>query len=331
MRRVLRESLLESKDADARDSFCLVSEFSEWEDMPSLFAKWLQSQDGLKINGVPMSSRNDVETAFYLLHCQDKSPLSRDPGNLSIVEAATLVANAYIREITSSQSQIVKEGTIPGKPGQVIYRKCSMCKMSALDDSFPIFCASMQERYVMKVVRQKGCGRPGCQGNPSLPPTDPRQAHTRAEKRSFEQCSSGPDRNAAVSTLCRFGKDLEGCAPTVIVQCTNCKFQREDIHPRWTSHNPTRYLESRLKCNGCGKKDSYWRPADKATPSVGESSLRSTVNGFKDVGCNLAEFPRFPEIIFAKASFEKRSEMLKEAAKHEHGNSRATKKIKRHL
>jgi hypothetical protein len=108
-----------------------VSEFSGWEDMPSLLAKWLQSQDGLKINGVLMSSTKEVETAFYLLHCQDKSPLSRDPGNFSIVEAATLVATAYIREITSSRGRIVEEGTIPGKPGQVIYRKCSMCKMSS--------------------------------------------------------------------------------------------------------------------------------------------------------------------------------------------------------
>jgi hypothetical protein len=72
----LRESLLESEDADAENSFCLVSEFSEWEDMPSLLAEWLQSQDGLKINGISMSSRKDVETACYLLHCQDKSPLS---------------------------------------------------------------------------------------------------------------------------------------------------------------------------------------------------------------------------------------------------------------
>jgi hypothetical protein len=64
---------------------------------------------------------------------------------------------------------------------------------------------------------------------------------------------------------------------------------------------------------------------------VGDSTLRSTVNGFKDVGCNLAEFPRFPEIIYAKASFEKRFEMLKEAAKHKHGNSKAAKNIKRHL
>lgn len=73
---------------------------------------------------------------------------------------------------------------------------------------------------------------------------------------------------------------------------------------------PLRYLFPRLKCQGCDRKDADWDAVDKI-PTVTESCLRSILEGFKGVKCNLTKFPKIPEIIFARAQFKTRFKGLK--------------------
>lgn len=196
----------------------LGAELSRWEDVPRPLVSWLQAQNGLKINGKTITNREMLETAFRLLHYSDKSLLLYDLDRSSIVDIAVDVAFAYTREINLPRKEFIQNNTVPGEAGQVVRRTCSSCNGPALDDCFPIFCRKWPDHYVVKVIfRHGGCGRPECEGNPSLLPSDSQQRYKRPQARSFAE----KRRDSGVSILYRSGKDLENCMTTVLVQCAN--------------------------------------------------------------------------------------------------------------
>lgn len=61
----------------------------------------------------------------------------------------------------------------------------------------------------------------------------------------------------------------------------------------------------------------YWNPVDVNVPKISITNLLAVVKDFKKVGCNLANFPMIPEIIFARgSSYQHRFRLLKEAVDH---------------
>jgi lipoate synthase len=64
--------------------------------------------------------------------------------------------------------------------------------------------------------------------------------------------------------------------------------------------------------------------------TITEPSLSSVLNGFNAIGCNLEQFPRIPEIIFARTSYKNRFEMLKQA-KERHANPSQLRQRRRRI
>lgn len=161
-------------------------------------------------------------------------------------------------------------------------------------------------------------------GNPCLLPSDPQQRYKQPQARSFSERR----RDSGVSRLYRSGEDLEDCMTTVLVQCANCKHQMEHSQAQWSIHRPPRFVVPRLKCGNCSKKNMYWNPVDGNVPKISVTNLQALVIGFKKVGCNLADFPIIPEIIFVRgSSYQERFRLLKQAV--DHGAQRPGFSVKR--
>ncbi|CAI7611635.1 unnamed protein product [Penicillium bialowiezense] len=289
-------------------------EYVTWETLPKGLARWLQAQEGLRINGEPIASRSMLETACRMLYYRGSSKRPHvDPTGLTILELGIKVALGYIKQVTSTRNPFIRENTVPGISGHVIRRKCSACKMFNLDDAFPLFSIKMPDRYVIRVnMKGAGCGRPGCKGNPAIIPTDPRQKYVAPDRTAFDKALRAEEDKKMIFSLLRSGSDLNSCPSVVVVKCPKCINTR--VHSgRWTIHEPPRFVQPHLTCTDCGNRQGYFRAVDPTFETITEASLYSTLKGFREVGCVLFEFPKLPEIIFAKASYKARFEMLKHA------------------
>jgi hypothetical protein len=287
-----------------------------WENLPEELKSWLQTQDGLKINKEQISSRSMLETVFNLLEYRRESTNKEERyflTDISILELGIKVAVGYIKQITSKRNAFIRNNTIPGSSTQVIQRRCSACRLYALDDAFPLFCQSMPGRYVIRInFKGAGCGRQGCKGNPSIIPIDPRQKYVAPIKKGFEKAFRAEEDQKKVSLLLRSGPDLHDCPSMVVVKCSGCGCTRQHCG-RWTIHDPPRFIQPRLTCSECGKSDTYFRAVDPKIETITEPCLYDTLKGFEKVGCNLSDFPKLPGIIFLKVSYQKRFELLKRA------------------
>ncbi|KAJ5699513.1 hypothetical protein N7536_002526 [Penicillium majusculum] len=285
------------------------SETFDFGDIPTTLRLWLQSQDGLKVHGAPITNRETLELAFSLLGKGRISNLNQ----LSTEYLARMVGIMYTQKLTRAQKSGFKQiKAIPGEPGKIIRLKCRGCQRPVLDDAFPFFVAELPDCYLIEVVRSaqkggNGCGQNGCKGKPGLVPANHLvQDHTRMETRAIAQSTRRKANWKA--PLCRTGKDFEGCAETVRVRCRGhgpsnqkieCGRERDYDTPEWTIHSPARLVQPRLKCDCDGReKDHYFEPVDKNIDMISLTSLRKVYQGFLDVRCDLADYPKLPGIIF---------------------------------
>lgn len=308
------ENLIASIDThhypELSDDYIDHSENLNFDDVPVSLRVWIQSQGGLRIQGLPVTDRESLERTFALLDKGRTSYL----GGVSSEYLAQMLGILYIQKITRNQSNFKQTKTIPGEPGKIIFRKCSCCQKPVLDDSIPCFVAESPEIYVVEIVRisQKGgsgCGQLGCEGKPALIPVDRMtQLYTRLEKRAIARTQKARATTSWKTPLCRAGKDLDDCAHSVRVRCRgsgkgNQKVQcgRERVYdmPEWTIHTPPRLVQPRLKCDCDGRtKDHYFEPVDKHIEMVLLTNLRKVYKGFLDIGCDLADYPKLPHVIF---------------------------------
>ena len=223
-----------------------------------------------------------------------------------------MVGIMYIRKIARTKSGFKQVKAIPGEPGKLIHLKCRGCQRPVLDDVFPFFVAELPNCYLIEVVRSSqqggnGCGQSGCKGKPALVPANHgEQDYTRMETRAIAQTKRRKANWKA--PLCRTGKDLKGCAKTVQVRCKGSgqgnrkiEFGRERDYdtPEWTLHSPARLVQPRLKCDCDGRaKDHYFKPVDKSIDMISLANLWKIHQGFLNVDCVLAEYPKLPAIIF---------------------------------
>ncbi|KAJ5471173.1 hypothetical protein N7530_008530 [Penicillium desertorum] len=269
------------------------SEIFDFGDIPRPLRLWLQSQNGLKVHGVPVTNRETLESAFSLL---DKGRVSH-LDQFSTEYLARMVGIMYIRKITRTESG---------------FKQCKGCQRPVLDDAFPFFVAELPNCYLIEVVRSSqkggnGCGQNGCKGKPGLVPANHgEQDHTRMETRAIAQTKRRKANWKA--PLCRTGKDLDGYAETVRVRCKGsgqgskkieCGRERDYDTPEWTLHSPARLVQPRLKCDCDGRaKDHYFEPVDKRIDVISLANLRKIHQGFLNADCDLADYPKLPTIIF---------------------------------
>lgn len=280
----------------------------DFEDLPIELQSWIQSQDGLKIHGKPVTNRKDLELVFVLLDIG-----RRYSKHFSTEDLARMVGHLFLRKIQKNQSDLKRDEAIPGKPGQVIYRKCYACERPILDDAFPLFCAKAPDHYFIDVARShsiggNGCGQQGCNGKPGLVPSDDKQPYLRMETSAINAAMNRLLEPNWKDSFCRTGTDLQGCATSVQVRCcgtgkdadkVNCGIPRDYKTPAWTIHKPPRLVQPRLKCECDEKtKDHFFVPVNEKIPYINPERLRRIDKGFKKAGVNLAAYPKIPELIF---------------------------------
>ncbi|KAJ5343820.1 uncharacterized protein N7506_003644 [Penicillium brevicompactum] len=302
------EDLFQKSSREEEIDYHPEVELLDFSNIPAPLKSWLQSQNGLKIHGLPILNRESLELAFALLdRGLSKSPLK----NFSAIYIAYKVGLMYIKKISRPRSEFSLAQTIPAEPGKIIRLKCSGCQRPVLDDAFPWFTTNARQTYVIEVVRisQKGgngCGQEGCRGKPGLVPLSRTvQDHTRLEERAIKQTTRR--RSNWKAPLCRTGQDLDGCAGLIRVRCRGsgtgdnkieCGLERDYTTPEWSLHSPPRLILPRLKCD-CDKrtKDHYFDPVDRDIPTISSDNLRKIYQGFLKVGCDLADYLKLPRII----------------------------------
>ncbi|EFY96955.1 hypothetical protein X797_007588 [Metarhizium robertsii] len=126
----------------------------EWGDVPSTLRRWLQEQDGLQSDGVPIASVRDLLRVHGLIF---KRPAIREEDlKASIMKIFVAVARRYYHLLAyaardSSFDHLIIRGTEP------LALKCSNCQLRLLDDPFPRFKKSDKNRYVGHHLK-RGCG-----------------------------------------------------------------------------------------------------------------------------------------------------------------------------
>lgn len=257
---------------------------------------------------MPITNREILELVFVLLDRGRTSFLAQ----FSVEYIARVVGVLYINKISRAQSILQRARTIPGEPGEVVRRRCSYCKRRVLDDGFPLFSTERPSVYLIEVPRigptgGNGCGQENCKGKPSLTPIKRgMQDYTRMETRAMDQTTRRKSNWKA--PLCRNGQYLEGCPESIRVRCRGsfrgnhkieCGLERDYCTPEWTIHSPPRLVQPRLKCVCDGKtRDHYFEPVDGNVPFIQITTLRKVYQGFLNAGCDLADYPKLPQIIF---------------------------------
>ncbi|KAJ5956641.1 hypothetical protein N7501_010920 [Penicillium viridicatum] len=120
-----------------------LSDCWDWEDLPDPLLEFIQAQDGLKFTRRKLSSRTDLEVAFYLLRKCKGSPKTLD-----ILTLAISVLAAYGWMIARPRKPCVNDMLILREhPHDVVPRKCSQCGKECLDDPFAYWSKFDPDRY----------------------------------------------------------------------------------------------------------------------------------------------------------------------------------------
>lgn len=321
----------ESDETEEEGAEDLSSEIFDYDSIPSTLRTWLGLQDGLKIHGQPLNSRHSLELAFCLLQKRSVPEIDQLPSE----HLARMVALLYARKVQRPPKPLIQELGIPGEPNDIIHLKCSKCQKPVLDDAFPFFVTECPSIYLIEVCYRgmegtSGCGMDGCKGFPCLIPVN-RAVHdyTRPERRAIASTIERKDK-AWKAPFLRTGEHLDGLDHTVHVKCvgsgsplrgekTICGKERYYEKASWTIHTPARFVIPRLKCP-CTETYHFFRPVNSDTPVIIEIELKKALQGFKKVGCNLADYPKIPDLIFEpktqgkkQRDYSVRAQLLKEA------------------
>lgn len=176
-----------------------------WEELPKDLSNWLQSQDGLKIDGSALSTRRELEDAFSLLHCHLEDLPFRELDLSPITDIAVVAAERYIHHVTKPPRPTIRDLVILARHRQIIPRRCSHCRKRLFDDAFPMFTLKDPSIYILRSRELRGCGLPGCKGKVYLNPFNGRQRYTQAQRQVLE--------DPPISGITRHGH-VHSAAPT---------------------------------------------------------------------------------------------------------------------
>jgi hypothetical protein len=292
----------------------------EWESfgdfdlshLPQELFTWLQTQEGLRIDGRTIENRKDLERVFQLLYCQGKKLQLGSIKYASVGELALAIGVAYTTGICRKKKEVIIRETIPAE--QVIQRKCSLCKRRVLDDAFPQFSKKDPKSYVLKSRVNQGCGLPGCEGSAHFLPINTWQPYITitGAKSADAMIPKRRGRGDFTTILCRSEEQQLGDLPKKLhVKCNDCGHTKMDMHPRWTIENLARYVVPVGRCHGCGKRYAYFKPVVEY-PIISQATLSNIWRSFQKVGCNLSDVLISPDIVFGKGSYETKARALKQ-------------------
>lgn len=276
------------------------SEGYDFEDLPHPLVEFLQAQDGLRFDKSPISSRDELETAFWLLErCKG------NPKELDVLVLAISVLAAYGWMIARSRRPSVDDLLIlRASPNNIVPRKCGSCQRPYLDDPYAYWAKFSPERYVMWRL-SSSCGRSDCTAHwAELRPLYERirclPANRRdLEKYRFDKALEQWDYwfTLQPSELGDYPRDLEvACKGTHGRACRETK----TVPARWTGHQVPRFLLPEIKCGPCNTT-TIWKPTDSKWTTIYNCKLSKLWKGFRDVpGFNLTEYPRRQDIYFKK-------------------------------
>ncbi|KAJ5229383.1 hypothetical protein N7489_010091 [Penicillium chrysogenum] len=239
------------------------SEGYDFEDLPHPLVEFLQAQDGLRFDKSPISSRDELETAFWLLErCKG------NPKELDVLVLAISVLAAYGWMIARSRRPSVDDLLIlRASPNNIVPRKCGSCQRPYLDDPYAYWAKFSPERDL--------------------------------EKYRFDKALEQWDYwfTLQPSELGDYPRDLEvACKGTHGRACRETK----TVPARWTGHQVPRFLLPEIKCGPCNTT-TIWKPTDSKWTTIYNCKLSKLWKGFRDVpGFNLTEYPRRQDIYFKK-------------------------------
>ncbi|KAJ5084249.1 hypothetical protein NUU61_008828 [Penicillium alfredii] len=286
------------------------TELYDWDELPEVLTEFIDEQDGLRIDRRPISSRKELETAYALLQCKGSL------GALSIVGLAFSVLIAYAWKITRPRKTSVDSLLVLGTPPRnVVSRKCSGCGGRVLDDAFAYYAKVDPDVYILWRL-QNTCGLPSCtQQGVDLVPFDGWTKHSRPNRDELIEICNIWHEAAWAKYFLRTPAECGDLPRRVEIQCLQCGKKETKARPRWTPHTPPRLLKPIQKCSTCSIK-RVWKPVDTKVLTIGTSSLSRLWASFKKDGCDLAEYPRMPDVYFSsKYSLTQRIAQLKEAKK----------------
>lgn len=285
---------------------------SEWHEIPDSLVEWIQQQAGLQIDQKPISSKDELLTAFYLL-----SPANYKQSHESLMRVIVKVGIWYITRAQKKRHESVVDLIIPGaRPYDIIRRKCSKCGKRVLDDAFASYAKEDSKKYVMW-YRLKGCGRPACSSTvdgtyfANLIPLDPNQGYKIATRRSL-QCARSANWE---EYLLRLSEDeRRATQKEVQTRCGNCGTEEYlDRKPRWTAETSSRYVIPVRGCTVCKKRFCSFVPTDPKIDTISKASLSKKWKDLKQAGIDPIDYPRRPEILWSRKShLTKRKELERE-------------------
>ncbi|CAI7634816.1 unnamed protein product [Penicillium viridicatum] len=270
-----------------------LSDCWDWEDLPDPLLEFIQAQDGLKFNRRKLSSRTDLEVAFYLLRKCKGSPKALD-----ILTLAISVLAAYGWMIARPRKPCVNDMLILREPPHdVVPRKCSQCGKECLDDPFAYWSKFDPDRYVLWYHFRSGCGRPDC-GMQSLQNTNLLPLNTLTR---YSHCTQ---KDLEEKSLDQFDKwfllrrEEFGALPVELeVKCqgTACQ-ETKTVKARWTGHATPRFVVAVHPCIKSGLRTD-WIPT--GYPTIHSANLSRLWKRFREApGFDITSCPRRPDIYF---------------------------------
>lgn len=232
-----------------------------WEDLPSKLRHWLQIQDGLKIDGNPVTSVSDLLNVHGLIR---KLPAihERDLKD-SITKIFIEVATRYYHLIAcAARDSKIEHLTIRGTRPMPL--KCSRCNSRLLDDPFPRFKKRDKERYVAHNLK-RGCGSESCQNERSAGFAIPWDDQIPWAAPKTIVLDRPPMKADWTDVLLRQNTSTGNLPSTVQIICRACDDQssiQQDTEPRWTIETPPRYVIRKPRCKICCRNDTTWRTVD---------------------------------------------------------------------
>lgn len=292
-----------------------VEDVEKWEDLPAEIATLIQDQSGLKLDGRPIASREDLELAYRLLH--NFVPKWTDtPETLGFANLASSVLLAYGRMISRERkTQIGEMLILRDTPYDVLPRKCGWCDQMVLDDPFPYWSKDEPDTYV-SWANLGGCGNFGCQSRyPNLKPLRSEvkwsaAVAARLDKESRDKAKHRKSQRP-MNWLLR-SKEEQGDLPDEVqVKCRHCP-RTKSVQAKWTIHSQSRLVLPELQCggfkdrteHGCGKKGP-WDPVGKAKKfrTIHQPQLSRTFSAFLRMSYDLRRYPRNGDVIFAEKDY----------------------------
>jgi hypothetical protein len=285
---------------------------SEWHEIPDPLVEWIHQQAGLQIDQKPISSKDELLTAFYLL-----SPANYGQSHESLMHVIVNVGIWYITRAQKKRHEGVVDLIIPGaRPYDIVRRKCSKCGERVLDDAFASYAKEDPKKYVIW-YRLHGCGRPACSSAvdgtcfANLIPLDSNQGYKIATRRSL-QCARSADWE---EYLLRLSEDeRRATQKEVQTRCGNCGTEEYlDRKPRWTAETSSRYVVPVRGCRVCKKRFCSFVPTDPKIVTISKASLSKKWRDLKQAGIDPIDYPRRPEILWShKSHLTKRKELERE-------------------